>query len=74
MLHVKYGSGVGEIVGRRVGVCVAVGSRVAVGSDVAVNVEVTAGTWARGIQDAKVNTAKVVINKNRFIPSMLLSR
>jgi hypothetical protein len=65
MLQLKYGSGVGEIVGNGVGV--EVGNGVAVGTDVAVNSGVRVEIGMAGAQDPRVNTAKLVININRLI-------
>ena len=67
MLQVKYGSGVGEIVGSGVGVSVAVGSGVVVGWGVAVRVGMAVGISAEGAQAANVNTTTLVINKNSLI-------
>jgi hypothetical protein len=65
MLQLKYGSGVGEIVGTGVGV--EVGGGVAVGTDVAVNSGVGIEMGTAGAHDPRVNTAKLVINHNRLI-------
>ena len=65
MLQFKYGSGVGEIVGTNVGV--EVGSAVTVESNVGVENGVAVGMGIAGAQDARVNTAKLVINNNRLI-------
>lgn len=68
MLQLKYGSGVGEIVGTKVGV--EVGSAVGVGRSVGVDNGVAVGTGISGAQDTTVNTAKLVINNNRLILSL----